>query len=287
MGHDGSEGRVVVPKWKASREFSIEFLPLILLLVWRSIVEVKPLSHRWQYFRALVLSIFSTLIRRHVVMPTDFLQEESIVQFNGLKYILTPQVVFGYYLLPFEPYTYRKLKQCGGRVFVDLGANLGQYSLPLARQFRRVIAVEPHPITARILRQNIRLNGLKNVEVVEKAVSEDPNRVPLFEGEFLTTWSTKVKAKNFILVETTTLEHLLDDIPEVDLLKVDIEGAERDVLFSESRMLSKIRALSMETNLDQSPEPTFELLRQAGFQVEILGGLLRDRENIHAVRVPS
>lgn len=59
-----------------------------------------------------------------------------------------------------------------GDVFLDVGANIGYYSIlggKIVGKNGRVISVEPIDSTARILKYNIKLNKLKNVKVIQKA----------------------------------------------------------------------------------------------------------------------
>ncbi len=56
--------------------------------------------------------------------------------------------------------------------FLDVGANRGVHSLAVAPWYRRVIAIEPDPELAAVLRQNLARNGLSTIEVIEAAVSD-------------------------------------------------------------------------------------------------------------------
>jgi len=59
-------------------------------------------------------------------------------------------------------------------IFLDIGANIGAYSVALSSQFAEVIAFEPNPIVANILRANLAQNRCRNVKVVEQALGAEP-----------------------------------------------------------------------------------------------------------------
>lgn len=130
-----------------------------------------------------------------------------------------------------------------GGTFVDIGANVGVYSLWAHRCMRgsgRIIAVEPDPEMRRRLQFNLQSNALSNVEVCPVALS-DKRGVgellvnPAQRGQnTLAVEEAKAAGGERVVhkVELDTLEHLLQSrgIKKVDALKIDIEGYEPPVL---------------------------------------------------------
>jgi FkbM family methyltransferase len=125
-----------------------------------------------------------------------------------------------------------------GFVAIDIGAHLGYYALILSRivgSNGRVIAFEPVPSNFRILSENIELNRCKNVQAVNKAVS---NRSGRFEGAFpneskLSSSFSLLKNDdaNPITVEAVLLDDFLKDWDcPIDFIEIDVEGAEGMVL---------------------------------------------------------
>lgn len=124
--------------------------------------------------------------------------------------------------------------------FIDLGANVGLYSLfvaSLSGPGARILAVEPHPVAVRRLRANIALNGF-SVEVSQTAVADcggvlelaaDSNNI----GATTVRTDRPVKGRRQrIKVASCTLHELVEryGFQRVDALKVDIEGAEARAL---------------------------------------------------------
>jgi FkbM family methyltransferase len=134
-----------------------------------------------------------------------------------------------------------------GSVAIDVGANVGMFTVPLAMAVGprgRVLAVEPAPENVRRLVQNLEINALDNVDVHGVAVTQEEGEVLLQLGAdpaFHST-STVVKARETLdcaCVRAQTLDGLWEDAgsPEVSFLKVDTEGGELDVLAGGTKLL--------------------------------------------------
>jgi FkbM family methyltransferase len=118
-----------------------------------------------------------------------------------------------------------------GMVFLDIGANAGFLSLLAATKCQRVYAFEPLPSNLRRIRRNIEINGLRNVSVVEKAVGDREATATLYVPESdnsgLASLTYMAGAKS-LEVPVTTLDRFVrqKNLARVDLIKIDIEGAE-------------------------------------------------------------
>lgn len=132
-----------------------------------------------------------------------------------------------------------------GMRVLDIGANVGVYTTQFARavgESGHVYAFEPAPQTAARLRANISLNQLANVTVVTKALAdrEGTAEFHLFpDGEDVynslgAAWRPKegIRATQVIEVETITLDAFArqEGLSSVDLVKLDVEGAEEAVI---------------------------------------------------------
>jgi FkbM family methyltransferase len=118
-------------------------------------------------------------------------------------------------------------------VIVDIGANIGWYSILLGGKAAkgRVIAFEPIPSTIGFLRKNLALNGTTNVELHEHGLSDEEKELVFFFHPHL---SGATSAQNLLdnadAIEVRAQVKRMDDVlasePRIDLLKCDIEGAE-------------------------------------------------------------
>jgi FkbM family methyltransferase len=127
-----------------------------------------------------------------------------------------------------------------GDVFVDVGANIGYFSLLAARKVGpegRVIAVEAVSELATAVRANAQLNGFSQVEVVDAAASDSVGEVELMLAEHpggatISSADTPPDLVGRRTVRTVTLDSLWADgrRPAPTLVKIDVEGAELPVL---------------------------------------------------------
>jgi FkbM family methyltransferase len=130
----------------------------------------------------------------------------------------------------------------GRGVFLDVGAHVGHWSVRLAGQARKVIAVEPNPGTARILRTNIAMNKLSNVVVYEVAAWDCDTMLRLAPPEGLPIGGgTRVLDDGKGTVKGVRLDALLAAEPAVDLVKLDVEGADLHALEGMRGLLARHR----------------------------------------------
>jgi FkbM family methyltransferase len=120
---------------------------------------------------------------------------------------------------------------------LDVGANHGYYTLLMADgvgQEGRVIPVEPTPRLADLLRQTLDVNGFPHVAVAAEAASEtDGETLQLVippRRSMNARLSREAGPKDTVVeVKSVTIDALTRDWPRVDLIKIDVEGAEESV----------------------------------------------------------
>lgn len=125
-----------------------------------------------------------------------------------------------------------------GSFVIDIGAHVGYYTIisaGLTGQDGKVLAFEPEPTNRELLLRNIEWNGFKNVEVVDKAVSDRTGSGTLFQTKLdsgrHSTYKHDIPLAGSVDIETISLDVILEEQgnPKVDLIKIDVEGAENDV----------------------------------------------------------
>jgi len=123
-------------------------------------------------------------------------------------------------------------------VFVDVGANVGTYAMPLARHVGgsgTVIAIEPHPVTHARLSFNRAASGFTQVQLVAAAAgSSDGELMIETDGDNLGASHivSGIRSSSAIKVPSLRLQRILGDagVSHVDALKIDVEGYEDRVL---------------------------------------------------------
>lgn len=122
-----------------------------------------------------------------------------------------------------------------GGTFVDIGANIGLYSVALGNHLKpagRVISVEPNPICVERLRVNLALNGLPLTGVFPVAAGDEPGRGHLVVDRDDLAIARTVRDAEGGQFEIRTLLSILKDagVTSVDALKIDVEGFEMAAL---------------------------------------------------------
>ena len=131
-----------------------------------------------------------------------------------------------------------------GGVFLDVGAHVGHWSLRLAGKASRVIAVEANPATAKTLRRHVAMNGLANIEVIEAAAWDEDADLILSDPNGQTEGgSTRVLPAGGLPSEAVgyRLDDLLHEEPRIDLVKLDVEGADIRALRGMAETLARCR----------------------------------------------
>jgi FkbM family methyltransferase len=142
----------------------------------------------------------------------------------------------------FEYWMWKYLKVNHNEVFIDVGAHVGKYSLPIAKQYPDsiVIAIEPAKDTFLALTEGIRKNKIKNIIPLNIAAFSTSTKLKLFVLEVhgcstLIDDQAKYLSKRIIRIDEVDARPL-DDIVEkvglkrIDWVKIDVEGAELHVL---------------------------------------------------------
>ena len=135
-----------------------------------------------------------------------------------------------------------------GAVFWDVGAHVGFFTILAARAVGptgRVHAFEPMPNNHRRLVENVRLNGAENVTVHEIAVSDSNASAVLHGHSASAMWTLIAQRGEFegVDVACRTVDSLASDLGEPDAIKVDVEGAELDVLRGGLATIEKLKAI--------------------------------------------
>jgi FkbM family methyltransferase len=170
-------------------------------------------------------------------------------------------------------------------VAVDVGASIGYYSLLFAKlvgEKGKVYAFEPQPLNCDALDHSIQTNGYSNIiKVVQKAVSNKTGFSSLYlsdEGDQLASLyqTPKYDKESRRVVETITLDEFFESErwPTVDLIKMDIQGAEKAALEGAKRLITRNSQLKLilefhplwQAAAGITPNEFFDKLVELGFR---------------------
>ncbi|MCB9225115.1 MAG: FkbM family methyltransferase [Crocinitomicaceae bacterium] len=134
--------------------------------------------------------------------------------------------------------------------FIDIGANAGYFSLVAAKYGQKDVehlAIEPFPENVDLLNKHLSVNNIKDVNVKEMAISDQNGEIEFSDSGNLAANTYKTESSVFsnkvIKVKTMTLDQLAEEnqLNESCFLKIDVEGAEYDVLKGGKIYLSQFK----------------------------------------------
>lgn len=162
-----------------------------------------------------------------------------------------------------EPQTFEILSRhlAMGRDYLDIGAWIGPTVLFGARHARQVIALEPDPTAYRALAWNIELNGLENVSALPVALADrvGVTRMAGMRGERGDSTTSLLNPEGEAGSDVVTLDWATFagslDLSDVALVKIDVEGAEFDLVPQMAEWLAKTRpAVLLSTHAPYLPK---------------------------------
>lgn len=161
---------------------------------------------------------------------------------------------------------------------VDVGANHGYYSLLCAAGAGReatLLACEPNPRLATLLEMTLNTNGITGARVIRDAIADtDGETLGLTLPEKNTLNARLVPTEYGHPVRTATLDTLCADLPKVDFVKIDAEGAEDRIWRGMSRTLARCPDITvmLEFNASRVADPAgfLNAIRAAGFPLRAI-----------------
>jgi len=192
-----------------------------------------------------------------------------------------------------------------GQIIFDVGAHIGLYCLRNAKRVGergRVYAFEPNPIAYYYLLRNISENSLYNIHAFPYALSDKngysnlftPLELNLGAASFFVEHIQKEALKKIrkFSVRTITLDNFVKNrtLQKVDLMKIDVEGAEERVLLGGKQCLTRgiIRKLIIEVHEDISPvRQITQTLNNFNFRIDLILKLYNKKSIIYAKHIQS
>lgn len=184
-----------------------------------------------------------------------------LIKINDSKFIIRNYQIY-YDLIrygahePTSTYIFNKLLK-KGMVVLDIGANIGYFTLiasKLVGDKGKIYAFEPAPNNLKYLRKNIQINKVKNVEIVNKCVSNEDKIILLYlnKEDHSSHSIINIKQQKSIDVSAITLNKMFKkDSFVINFIKMDIEGAEMNALIGMNEIIekNKVTYILTEVNL--------------------------------------
>ena len=164
-------------------------------------------------------------------------------------------------------------------VFIDIGANVGYFSVIASRivgENGNVYSLEAISKLCSLLSESIAMNDIRNINVLNNAAYSENKKI-LFHSMKNSAFSSISKdntSDNPIEVDAITLDSLIDKVGKVDVMKIDVEGAEMDVFLGGEKSIRRYRPKIVMEVLDwslqrfnYSSKDVLSFLRDIGYKV--------------------
>jgi FkbM family methyltransferase len=179
-----------------------------------------------------------------------------------------------------------------GDVFVDVGANVGYYTLlgsNLVGDGGHVFAIEAHPRMMELLHRNVIVNGRYNVSTWHRAAWSRSETLKFhIRRHFISNSSAGSLSdhgkelldddEDIVEVTAVTLDEILAESPRVDLIKIDVEGAELQVATGLARTFASNPSITVMFEwspgqiamVGDEPQALLDLMRSHGFRFRLM-----------------
>lgn len=230
-----------------------------------------------QTFRKYTSKTFYGLLRMAFLVATKKKDQTGTTRFMGKKITYNDaKALMGMYHEIIHDENYKFITTREKPIIVDAGANIGISLLYFNSLYPNasMVAVEADPDISKILESNLKRNNC-NAEIIQKALWSDSGKKLSFAQNGADAGSL-FGGEKVIEVETISLKELIAPYDYIDLLKIDIEGAEIEALKNIGDELKKVEHVFIEfhsfPNQPQNLEFVLKTMADQGFRYKILPG---------------
>ena len=213
----------------------------------------------------------------------SFLIKNICVNLDGQKFYVRKYYEDFFIILSLEEQFFELSKNIlkKGDTFVDVGCNIGKYSIIMSKHVGsagRVYSIDADSENILALKKNIALNGLTNIKIIDKAVST----IEKIGQFYQTRWSgmgsleSTLKNSKAITVQITTLDNILQSVERISLMKIDVEGEEANVLLGARSILTKTDNIIIECHSTKLKIEVEKIL-ESQFSIEEIGSNTEER----------
>jgi|688.fasta_scaffold34337_4 FkbM family methyltransferase len=185
-----------------------------------------------------------------------FYSFEFISLFFGYKYKGNLNSYIDWCVFFYGSYEYQTLKnlqyifkkyKC--KIVLDIGANVGHHSLFFSKFCEHVYAFEPFQDYSRLIREKIEINSIKNISILNFGLSNSNDEILFYApdncqpnkgvGSFVRDYNSNLVASKKIIVQRGDDFVNSSLISDIDFIKIDVEGLEKEVLEGLSMTINK------------------------------------------------
>lgn len=216
------------------------------------------------------------------------LREKQLVSMDSFDLFLMPNDYIGASIIAsktYEPHVTCIVKKLlkEGDVFLDLGGNLGYFSMlasTLVKNTGKVLVFEPNPQNLQLIYASILHNETSNIFVYPYAASDSASILRFTtvgsNGGIVTKHSQNQQF--FMLVQSVVLDDFLSNVPKIDLVKIDIEAHEPAAIRGmvnlikthKPKIITEFHPWAMILNNVELPEEYLSQLYNLGYRISII-----------------
>lgn len=216
------------------------------------------------------------------------LSKSRRVDVGGFSLFVMPNDYIGGSILSnraYEPHVTTQIRRLlrDGDVFLDVGANVGYFSLlasSILRTGGKVIAFEPNPQNVQLIYQSLHFGKVSNVFVHPFAASDSTSilRFVTFGSNGGVVTPHAKAQRHVALVQAVVVDEVLESEPRIDLIKMDIEAHEPAALRGMVRLIHKHRPRiitefhpwAMRMNNAEPPEEFLRRILDLGYRISVI-----------------
>lgn len=225
----------------------------LLAIFFRNLFKITFFEHKYYFFHQKLFNKYQLFKG----LEKKFIYRDNIKLYLNLNDWIQQQIYFlGDYEKCEIDFLHQKLVE--NDVFLDIGANIGLFSLNASKILKKsgkVYSFEAYPPTFDLLNQNISRNNYNNIIAENLAISDKSGFLDIFYNDkennigmassYLQNYNNKAKVKRLSLDEYVNMH----SITKINLIKMDIEGGEYQALLGMEKVLKNLKpVLLMEVN---------------------------------------
>ena len=155
-------------------------------------------------------------------------------QYDDLKFYIRENTLDDFVIRETKSYL-KKITLDKNDIWLDAGSNIGAFAMRISNQVNKIIALEPCPENFSIIKKNLKINNIKNVISIKKAIVGNNDKIRDF---FLNNKTNKgthsflvKRGRNKIAVNCININELIKKY-NINKIKIDVEGAEEEIIFA-------------------------------------------------------
>ena len=248
----------------SAMEFNDKSTEKDIYYCFRLLLGRNPSEVEWKGHKSLAGNDLKDVVSNYLTSPefksrklgTLSNTEHVLVDLKDYKmYVSLSDTAVGltiYRTKSYEPHVTKAIteKLKSGMVFVDIGANIGYFSLLAANLIGpdgKVLAFEPYQYNVKLLYLNARINGFENIEINPCALA-DKRSLFAYDNMASNGVISELNADLDTLLSTTlvssvTIDEVLQNANRMDIIKIDVEGAEYLALSGGNKLLKRHRPI--------------------------------------------